>query len=152
MKLLLLLLLAGCAPAETTGFTHVALTGTHADTSCSDCHGESTTDRASWLCADCHEADRPASHDPGGCGSCHTRTDWFDAGVDHDDFFPLPHRGVEACGECHFDASDRSQFSCIDCHEHRQSRMDGEHQGEVGGYRWESGACLSCHRDGRADD
>ncbi len=152
MRLLLLLLLTGCAPADSADFVHVALTGTHADTSCSDCHGEVIEDRAGWQCASCHEADRPSPHDPGECGPCHSLEDWASAAVDHDDFFPLPHRGVDTCSECHTDSSDRSVFTCIDCHAHRQSEMDDEHRGEASGYRWESNACLDCHPRGREDD
>jgi hypothetical protein len=151
MRLLVLLLMMGCAP-ESTEFVHVALSGTHADTSCSDCHGEVVEDREGWLCAECHEEDRPSDHDPAGCGVCHTLTDWGDAAVDHDRFFPLPHEGVDTCSECHTDSSDRSVFTCLDCHEHRQSEMDDEHEGEVSGYRYESNACLDCHPNGREED
>ena len=152
MRSLLFVLLVGCAPADATDFVHVAMTGTHADTSCSDCHGEVIEDRAGWLCADCHEAERPAPHDPAGCGVCHTLNDWAEAAVNHDDFFPVPHRGVEACGDCHPDTSDRSVFTCIDCHEHRRSEMDDEHNGEAANYVYESSACLDCHPSGREEE
>ena len=39
-------------------------------------------------------------------------------------------------------------FSCTHCHEHNQSRMNSEHQGE-NGYSWQSSACYNCHPDGQ---
>lgn len=154
MRLLpLLILLTGCVQAgSTTGFVHVPMTGTHEQTSCSDCHGESTENRSAYLCIDCHLEDRPEPHDPGGCATCHSMNDWFEAGIDHDRFFPLPHEGNDACADCHPDASNRAVFTCIDCHAHRRSEMDDEHQGEAPGYRYESNACLDCHPNGEEDD
>ncbi|MEE9117077.1 MAG: hypothetical protein V3U02_00600, partial [Calditrichia bacterium] len=51
------------------------------------------------------------------------------------------------CTECHTVPDNYSVFSCIDCHEHRQSVMDDKHS-IVDGYTYESNACLSCHPTG----
>ncbi len=152
MRLLLLLLLVSCTPPESIDFVHVALVATHADLSCTECHGDDVQNRSGWQCASCHASDRPAVHDDGECGECHSLVDWSEAGVDHSLYFPIPHRGVDECSECHLDPSDRSVFSCIDCHEHRRSEMDDEHDGEAAGYSWSSEACLDCHPNGREED
>ncbi len=39
-------------------------------------------------------------------------------------------------------------FTCTNCH--GRAETDDEHRG-VGGYRYESVACYSCHPNGRAD-
>ncbi len=38
-------------------------------------------------------------------------------------------------------------FSCINCHEHRKSKMDDEHK-NVPGYLYESTKCYQCHPNG----
>ncbi len=151
MYALLLLLMSCSPPAEPEGFTHTPLVGAHGEASCSECHGESLDGDTPVACSGCHEGDEPADHYAGECGDCHQMDDWATAVVDHDPLFPTPHRGVSECSACHT-TGDNSQFSCIDCHEHRRSEMDDEHLGEVGGYRWESPACLDCHPRGREED
>jgi hypothetical protein len=149
-RLLLLLLLVGCTPTPET-FVHPELTGGHAELACADCHGEVLQDIPPG-CEDCH--DRPANHYDGACGSCHGILDWTADVVDHDRFFPTPHQGVSDCGDCHPSAasSNFEPFTCTDCHAHRRGEMDGEHIGEVAGYRYESNACLDCHPRGREED
>ncbi|MBW2257716.1 MAG: hypothetical protein JRI25_24385, partial [Deltaproteobacteria bacterium] len=66
---------------------------------------------------------------------------------DHAPLFPLPHRGIATCTECHL-TEDYAAFSCTHCHEHRQSEADDEHD-EVSGYQYDSEACFDCHPDGR---
>jgi len=150
--ILFLLFLAGCPKPVTEEFVHPAIEGGHAELTCAECHGDSL-DTPPATCSGCHEEDRPADHDPGECGECHTITTW-DAlsGVDHDLFFPTPHEGVSDCVDCHLQAPNYDTFSCTDCHEHRRSEMDGEHLGEVGGYVYASNACLDCHPNGEEDD
>lgn len=149
--LLALLLLAGCPTHTEVDQAHFPIRGMHVDLSCADCHAEDLTTPIPPGCNTCHEEDRPsADHYPGqDCGDCHTDAGWDGAMVDHDDFFPTPHEGVSDCVSCHLNTPDNSTFSCIDCHEHRQSKMDAEHRGETNNYRWESNACLECHPDGR---
>lgn len=128
------------------------LEGGHDGPLCLDCHDEDDLAAADPTCTTCHT--RPGGHFQGACDTCHTIDRWGDADFDHRDFFPVPHRGVDDCVDCHLSANDGdySTFSCIDCHEHRRSRMDDEHEGEVNGYVWQSNACLNCHPDGREDD
>ena len=64
-----------------------------------------------------------------------------------------PHK--RKCLECHKTnrtdkpfGRDFGQFTCIECHEHRESKMADKHSGR-NGYRWESAACINCHPDGR---
>jgi hypothetical protein len=119
------------------------------DVACSDCHGSDGWDDLDSQCTSCHEVDRPNNHFDGtDCEDCHEPTDWDDAHFDHDPWFPVPHRGVDDCEDCHLDEPDFSTFSCIDCHEHRQSECDDEHDDEDG-YQYNSDACLDCHPDGR---
>ena len=46
------------------------------------------------------------------------------------------------------DAHAVGNEACIECHEHRQSEMDDEHE-RVTGYVWASPSCYGCHPDGR---
>lgn len=124
------------------------LVGGHADPECVDCHADQPFDAASSVCSTCHAP--PNGHFPGACDDCHDTRDWDDAEFDHDPFFPLPHDDVSACESCHV-TGDYAVFSCIDCHEHRRSEMDDEHD-DVGNYQWNSDACLSCHPNGEEDD
>lgn len=56
-----------------------------------------------------------------------------------------------SCTDCHSNSANYAEFSCLGCHEHSRSEMDGEHD-EVGGYSWESQACLQCHPNGQSND
>ena len=64
--------------------------------------------------------------------------------------------GPIACASCHGEAEGFEQFSCVGCHEHRQSGadpdgsegMDPIHVGQPR-YRYESQLCLECHGQGR---
>jgi nitrate/TMAO reductase-like tetraheme cytochrome c subunit len=38
-----------------------------------------------------------------------------------------------------------SVFTCLNCHEHRQSAMDPQHA-QVSGYAYSSPSCYNCHR------
>ena len=69
-------------------------------------------------------------------------------------YFPIysgKHQGEwNTCADCHKTATNYSQFSCIDCHEHNQSDMQSKHS-DVANYTWTSAACYSCHPKGRAE-
>ncbi|MCO4768680.1 MAG: hypothetical protein KDA24_01525 [Deltaproteobacteria bacterium] len=124
----------------------------HDNVPCLDCHlNENDFGDISTTCESCHA--RPEEHFAGACEDCHNTSDWFDAEFDHREFFPTPHEGVSACGDCHPQAStgNYTAFTCTDCHAHRQADMADEHLGEVAGYVYESGACLSCHPNGEED-
>ncbi|MDH3297012.1 MAG: hypothetical protein OEM23_00855 [Gemmatimonadota bacterium] len=109
-------------------------------------------------CIGCHQPDFDREHlgtgFPTTCLDCHTVETWSGGTFkDHDpQFFPIlsgPHRNKwTGCGDCHEVPGDFSSFTCLNCHEHRQSAMDDKHSGESG-YVYESSACLDCHPDGR---
>lgn len=115
---------------------------------CAACHDEGDFTGLSTACESCHFDDVPANHFDGACEVCHIPTVWEDGDIDHSKYFPIPHEGNGACLDCHTTGSNLA-FECIECHEHRKSAMDNEHQGEVNNYRWESSACLGCHPKGK---
>lgn len=123
------------------------LTAGHDGPACTDCHGSADYADASPACTSCHAP--PQDHFPGGCADCHDTRDWG-AEFDHAPLFPLPHEGVSECSDCHLSDS-YDAFTCTDCHEHRASDMNDEHD-DVSGYSWSSPACLDCHPNGREDD
>lgn len=127
------------------------LTNAHA-VDCAECHADNYTD-AEPACASCHEDDRPADHFSGDCAPCHVPTTWEDASLDHDPFFPLPHHGAgeDNCEACHVNPDDYGVFSCVSGGCHPQSETNGDHD-EVGGYTYDSDACLDCHPRGGGGD
>lgn len=129
--------------------------GAHTRLDCAQCHVGGRYAGTPTTCAGCHAADATAASPshvgfPDTCTTCHTQNAWSPATYRHR--FPVPHRGVSACGDCHLDQTDFGNFSCIDCHEHRRAETDREHQGEVDGYAYDSAACYRCHANGRGDD
>lgn len=116
------------------------------DLPCASCHTGSDYSGLSPSCASCHEPDRPAGHftTETECTPCHHPTTWQDVTWDHDPYFPLPHRDVSACVDCHLAYPDTSDFSCIDCHEHSEVNAGSHHVG-VPDYTWVSSECLRCH-------
>ncbi|HED52607.1 MAG TPA: hypothetical protein ENJ00_00190 [Phycisphaerales bacterium] len=140
-------------------FEHPAsfpLIGGHNLNDCTVCHINNVFEGTPSDCAACHTDDYNATTNPDhaatgfplDCMFCHNVYDWNDATFDHS--FPIDrgaHKNLD-CIECHTVPSATPAFSCIDCHEHRQSRMDDKHDG-VSGYVWESSACFMCHPDGK---
>ena len=137
------------------------LVGAHAaiQNNCASCHitGYITTPTE---CYGCHQSDYANTTDPPhqtsqfptDCLPCHSQNAWTPATFDHDNpYFPIysgKHRGKwTSCSDCHTNPADYTVFSCIDCHEHRQSKVDPEHQG-VNGYVYASIACYDCHPRG----
>ena len=151
------------------GVSHLffPLTEGHAIGDCYACHkqGQSYNSITS-VCSDCHLSDYQATTNPNHqvsgfpteCNQCHNLVPgWKPAQMgNHDaEYFPIysgKHEGEwNNCTDCHTNAGNFGSFSCIDCHEHNQSSMNGEHD-EVGNYSWNSNACFNCHPDGKADD
>src|SRR6185503_11997637 len=69
--------------------------------------------------------------------------------LSHEQYFPIgmgPHEKAD-CNSCHGGFASFKQFSCVSCHEHAQDVTDPVHKG-VTDYKFESGACLSCHPKG----
>lgn len=135
------------------------LTGGHDIGDCSACHDVSNFGDITSDCFACHMDDyanttnpnHVAANFPTDCVQCHT-TDpgWMPATFDHDgQFFPINSGKHEnewnSCTDCHLNPNDYSVFTCLTCH--KQGETDDEHDG-VGGYIYESNACLACHPDG----
>ena len=154
----------GWTPADFPASQHsfFPLTGVHNISTCTECHVTDSYSDASSECISCHRDDYEQTTNPNHqsagfnteCTSCHgTTSGWTPAKfTDHDSqFFPIysgKHRGEwNSCYECHVNET-YSSFSCLECHEHRQSKMDDEHRG-IRNYVYESSACLNCHPDGR---
>jgi nitrate/TMAO reductase-like tetraheme cytochrome c subunit len=143
--------------------TQFPLTGKHTTVSCQSCHssGYSGTPQD---CYACHKKDyelpsnnpnHVAANFPIECLVCHTTNGWTPSTFNHDgQYFPIyfgKHRNEWAsCSDCHRVPNNFTTFSCIDCHEHRKTKMDSEHSG-VSGYSYNSDACLSCHPNGDSD-
>ncbi|NND70388.1 MAG: hypothetical protein HKN43_02310 [Rhodothermales bacterium] len=137
------------------------LLGAHEPLSCENCHNlpglELLFSPANQNdCIACHQADYDSEHGGSGfpttCATCHSDDTWDGAALDHDGaFFPIysgKHREEwTECQDCHPEPSAFQVFTCMTCHEHRQSEMDDKHS-EVNGYSYLSTLCLSCHPDG----
>jgi hypothetical protein len=132
------------------------LTGQHAATDCLQCHAGGVYEGTPTSCVACHQDDYDNTNDPDhaaagfptDCLACHDTGGWDGASFNH--AFPIEsgaHKNLD-CVQCHVVPGNFSTFSCIDCHEHNQSKMDGEHQGKQG-YSWNSQACLNCHPNGK---
>lgn len=172
--MLIAALSAGCTSSETppdvpwlTNLDHESHepyfpinSGKHEGTDCDFCHGAFDTFK-DFSCIGCHEhAQAEADPEHSGvadyvysarsCFQCHPRGEA--EGVDHLPFYPIgpgTTHAVQACGDCHIAPGDRTQVSCIDCHDHDEAAMADAH-GAMPGYAWQTQACLSCHRDGDA--
>jgi len=133
-------------------------------TACEQCHDTSSWEGARFghegivdNCTECHLDDYQATTDPDhqaagfptACEDCHrSTTTWFGADFDHD--FPIDsgdHRTLD-CSACHTNPASFAQFTCIDCHAHRQEDMEDEHD-DVPEYTYQTAACYMCHPDGR---
>lgn len=131
------------------------LQGQHAATDCASCHVGGVFAGTPRDCFSCHADDYAATSDPDHaaagfgtqCQDCHTPIGWGEGGFDHDASFPLSGPHALNCSDCHTTGSYPA-FSCTHCHEHRQSKMDSEHD-DVGGYVWSSPQCYACHPRGK---
>ncbi|HRK83856.1 MAG TPA: hypothetical protein PLZ12_20615, partial [Saprospiraceae bacterium] len=139
------------------------LTKGHQIEDCAACHTGGPFSQTPTSCVACHQSDFENASDPNhieagfpnDCAACHT-TDvgWMPATFsDHDaQYFPIysgAHEGVwNQCSECHTNASNYAEFSCVACHLNPDT--DDEHEG-VGAYVYENTACLACHPTGDAD-
>ncbi len=147
------------------GFNHsfFPLTGGHDLPDCSRCHTNGTFQGLSPECVSCHlnnynsttNPNHVTSGFPTNCSLCHTLAPgWKPASyTSHDaQYFPIysgKHQGTwSSCSVCHTNPANFAQFTCIDCHEHNKSSMDGKH-GDVGGYVYSSQACYQCHPTGQ---
>jgi hypothetical protein len=131
---------------------------------CVTCH-TNPADRTVYDCVGCHEHRQSEmdgmhgtmngySYVSTACFSCHPTGEKGTFAAHDAQFFPIfsgAHSGRwNDCTICHDVPSDRSQFSCFNCHEHDQTPMDDKHLGKVGNYVYESAACYDCHPNGRS--
>jgi len=141
------------------GFLHPGfpLNGAHAALDCSACHTGGVFPGTPSACVACHQDDYNGTTDPNHsalgfpttCQDCHSTSTWSGATFNHT-WFPIVggvHGGF-TCTECHQAPGNFMSFSCIHCHDHRQSEMDDEHD-DVQGYVWQSSACYQCHPNGQ---
>ena len=149
------------------GFTHsfFPLTLGHSGPACTDCHTGGNYTSTPTDCYACHVDDYNKTTNPKHqtlgfsvtCTQCHTTNpDWKPASYTQHDTKSFPiysgkHRGEwNSCTDCHANASNYAQFTCLSCHEHNKTDMDKEHRDE-NGYSYDSAACLKCHPKGNAD-
>lgn len=151
---------------EANGFP---LLGAHALTACVDCHVSETNlrwERIGNECATCHMEDYASTQNPNhpqqgfstDCTTCHDpfAPDWKYAvfyGHNRPESFPIAGGnhgpGVwNDCVDCHVVAGNYAIFSCIDCHEHNDPNDLAKEHDDVGGYQYNSIACLNCHPKG----
>lgn len=138
----------------------------HSISDCFACHTEGTPySNISAECISCHQSDFNATTNPNhvsadlstNCYDCHTLAKgWKPATFTQHDplYFPIysgKHNNEwNNCSDCHEVSSNYAQYTCISCHDHNQSEMDSKHN-DVGGYIYESTACLECHPDGNKE-
>lgn len=128
-----------------------SLTGGHSGLTCMECHSGGGYSGLTPDCYSCHDADFQTAPDhaslgfPHDCTGCHTINAWTPASYQHD--FPLSGNHNTSCTTCH-DSGSTQNFTCFNCHAHRQSEADSEHR-EVSGYSYNSQACYNCHPNGR---
>ncbi|MFQ5638646.1 MAG: hypothetical protein ACE5IR_11705, partial [bacterium] len=147
--------------------TRFPMMGRHALVDCQSCHRNQQQGDYALLttdCASCHQQEYLATENPNhvansfstDCQECHGMNDWRPAFLaNHDALFPVfsgEHDGAWSnCFDCHTNPTTFTDFTCLTCHKHRQSKMDEEHRG-LSGYVYESNACLSCHPTGGKAD
>ena len=135
------------------------LKGAHAAIAndCAKCHNGDYNNTPN-TCAGCHMADYNQTNNPNHatvgfpttCQDCHSETAWTPANFNHDGmYFPIysgKHKNKwDQCSDCHITPGNYAVFSCTVCHTNPQT--NNHHQG-VGGYVYNSPACLSCHPNG----
>lgn len=139
------------------------LEGAHNRSDCSSCHVPPDftlryTATGPRDCIACHRDDYDREHAGLGfaedCLVCHSQETFRGARwLEHEARFPIysgSHaRRWSSCGQCH-DSPGFATVSCLNCHEHSQSRMDDKHR-ERSGYSYTTAACLSCHPRGAAE-
>jgi len=149
---------------ETWGVSHdfFPLEKSHNISDCFTCHTNSDYRNTSPKCFTCHSEDYNNTINPDhqagsyskDCDECHTLDpSWTPAKYENHDENDFPifsgkHEGEwSQCTDCHIEPSNYSVFTCIDCHEHIQSKMDDKHDDEKD-YVYDSNACYKCHPDG----
>ena len=136
------------------------LEGAHNRIDCESCHTPPSfalrfTPAGPRDCISCHQVDYDRVHPNLGfttdCLACHALETFRGARwAEHDARFPIysgKHAGRwTSCAQCH-EGTGYATVSCLNCHEHSQTRMDDKHK-ERAGYSYTTAACLSCHPRG----
>lgn len=135
-------------------------------TTCEQCHTAVAWSPANFNhagvtrnCVTCHLGDYNQTNDPNHtaagfpttCQTCHDTVDWGHGQFNHT-WFPIQsgnHSNL-TCQQCHPSPRNYGLFTCTDCHEHRQSATDPDHD-EVNNYVYNSNACYACHPNGHGD-
>ncbi len=154
-------------PLRAHANTMFPLIGKHARLDCASCHYREVEGeflRLSSDCISCHREEYRTTDTPvhtaigfgPRCEACHSLFSWQPAFFSaHDTYFPIfsgSHSGAwDTCDDCHLVKGNYTEFSCLECHPHRQSKMDDEHRGKSG-YVYESQACYNCHPRGSEGD
>lgn len=139
--------------------TNFPLTGAHTATACISCHVNGNYQLTYTNCYQCHATQYAIPTNPNhvtlqlghDCTPCHTQSAWLPSTYNHDQQYFRIYSGKHrnkwtGCSQCHPSIGQYQNFTCISCHEHRQSEMNNKHQG-VPGYQYNSPACYSCHRN-----
>ena len=127
-----------------------ALSGGHSGLNCQQCHSGGIYTGLSTDCIDCHSSEyasavyHPELNFPSDCTECHTINGWSPNTFLHS--FPLRGNHNVSCITCH-NSGTTQNFTCLVCHEHRESKMADVHSGRSG-YSYDSPSCLRCHPDG----
>jgi hypothetical protein len=148
-------------------FTTFPVIGAHSRLDCIACHTAEIEGEFFGLlteCYSCHQIDYRSTQNPThteigfsrDCENCHAPLSWIPATFpDHEPRFPISsgaHAGEwQSCTDCHINPNNYSDFSCLNCHEHNQSKMVDTHD-EERGFSYDSQACYNCHPRGRAED
>jgi NMD protein affecting ribosome stability and mRNA decay len=151
---------SGWSPATFNhALTNFPLTGAHISRPCVSCHINGNYQLQYVDCYQCHQTQYQQATNPNhvqllfshDCTPCHTTTAWLPSTFNHDQQYFRIYSGAHrnrwtSCQQCHPTLGNYQNFTCISCHEHRQSEMDNEHR-NVPGYVYSSPACYNCHRN-----
>ncbi len=139
------------------------MTSVHGASQCTDCH-TNPADKKQFTCISCHDHAQAVTdtghagvanykYDSPSCLSCHPQGI---AGTvsrpDHAMFFPIDtgtKHATTQCTDCHTTPGDKSQFTCISCHDHADAVTTPKHANVVG-YKYDSPSCYRCHSNGMA--
>ncbi len=142
------------------GVTGFDLKGSHASLDCDACHAGNDIRGASPDCVSCHQQDYDRTTNPNhlaagfptDCALCHRTVSWRPADFRHGRYFPIDsgaHRGKWSdCSDCHINASNFADFSCLTCHPHSDRTQTDRDHGGRSGYSYDSRACYACHPRG----
>lgn len=148
---------------ENASFDHnqsrFPLTGAHARQTCVSCHFDNVYTGKSTECVSCHRDQYTSAQNPNHlangfpeqCQQCHSTSAWQPSTFNHDQAYFRIYSGKHRnkwsqCAQCHPTPGAFVDFTCLTCHEHRQSAMDSKHS-QVNGYSYSSPACYTCHRN-----